>query len=77
MDKELQAKLVDHYQKGQGSIQDLARIYKVSVDEVLDAIGLGNDTPILTGDLIDQSEAGPEATVNSSGTPVKQTYSVD
>jgi hypothetical protein len=79
MDKELTKTLSDHYQKGQGSIQDLARIYKVTVEEVLIAVGLSDmvDGVTLTGDLIDQREAGPLTTVNPGGTKVSNQYTVD
>lgn len=62
MDKELEAKIKNHYLLGQGSIQDIARVYRLTVDEVLDVLGL-SDVKIVegAGDMIDQHEAGPEA----------------
>lgn len=79
MDNKLKKKLNDHYQKGQGSIQDLARVYNVSVDDVLMAIGQGHiaEGVTLVGDLVDQAYAGPEVKVNQDGTKVKQTFTVD
>lgn len=65
IDDELAKKVLDHYQKGQGSIQDIARVYRLSVDEVLHIIGQDELTTITTqGDLIDAQEAGPGAQVN-------------
>lgn len=63
--EDIKEKILGHYLRGEGSIQDLARIYKVSVDEVLEIIGeknLGSVT--VQGDLIDASEAGPNAEMN-------------
>jgi len=59
MDDSTREKIIGHYQRGQGSIQDIARVYNVSVAEVLRVTG-NNDlaTVTLGGDLIDQSEAG-------------------
>lgn len=48
------------YIKGKGSIQDLARIYRVTVEEVLELIGeSGLGTVTTQGDMVDPSEAGP------------------
>lgn len=55
-------RIYEHYIKGQGSIQDIARIYRVSVEEVLDIVGEGEMKSVdTTGDLIDAQEAGPGA----------------
>jgi hypothetical protein len=60
--------ILEHYQHARGSIQDLARIYEVPVDEVLEIIGEGSlSTVPLTGDLIDAAEAGPGAKMNYGG----------
>lgn len=60
MDKELHAKINEHYQLGQGSIQDIARVYKLEVADVLEAIG---QTELLevesVGDLVDARELEP------------------
>jgi hypothetical protein len=62
MDEELIAKIKNHYQLGQGSIQDIARVYRCTVEEVLDVLGLSDVKTVESpGDLIDQTEAGPEA----------------
>jgi hypothetical protein len=65
MDEKTRAEIMHWYQVGTRSIQDIARIYRVSVDEVLEIIGekeaAGVDMP---GDLIDLSEAGPNAEMN-------------
>lgn len=69
MDIDTEAKIKDHYNKGQGSIQDIARVYNVTVEAVLEAIGQSEMTEVvMQGDLIDQREAGPEVTV----TPFKK-----
>lgn len=61
MDDKLKTTIVNHYQKGEGSIQDIARVYRLSVEEVLDVLGLSDVATIEgAGDLIDQTEAGPE-----------------
>ncbi len=65
IDDELKKKIINHYQKGQGSIQDIARVYRLTVPEVLGVLGLTDLTTVSTGgDLIDPSEAGPGATMN-------------
>lgn len=59
MDDSTREKVVEHYQRGQGSIQDIARVYRVSVSEVLEAIGHPDLSSVTVGgDMIDQSEAG-------------------
>lgn len=64
MDDVIKAKIKDHYNKGQGSIQDIARVYQITVEDVLEVIGQSEMTEvIMQGDLIDQSEAGPEVKV--------------
>lgn len=65
VDKETRDKIYEHYQKGQGSLQDLARIYRISVDEVLEITGHSEmSTVFIPGDLIDPSEAGPNVQMN-------------
>jgi hypothetical protein len=65
MDATTKKKIIDHYEKGQGSIQDIARTYNVSVAAVLDATGQGSLSSVHTqGDLIDESDAGPGAQMN-------------
>ena len=60
------AKEIKHwYMIGRGSIQDLARIYNVSVEQVLDLIGEGSAKSVTAqGDMIDAAEAGPGAEMN-------------
>lgn len=54
------AQIKDFYGRGKGSIQDYARIYGVSVAEVLDLIGEGDmKTVHVGGDLVDEAELGP------------------
>lgn len=78
MDANTKKKIIDHYQKGQGSIQDIARVYKFTVDEVLEVLGLGDLSAIpTTGDLIDQNEAGPEVVVNAQGKIAKANFTTN
>lgn len=77
MDEDLRQKINGHYQRGEGSIQDIARVYHVSVDDVLRVIGaphLGSVTA--QGDLIDGNEAGPNVQMNY-GKDFKVPFTVD
>lgn len=77
MDDKTRAEIIHWYQVGTRSIQDIARIYRVSVDEVLELVGekeLGS--VYLGGDLIDRDEAGPNAEMNY-GQTVKVPFSTD
>lgn len=63
--EDIKEKILGHYQRGEGSIQDLARIYRVTVDEVLEIVGEKHLGTVFTqGDLIDAAEAGPNAEMN-------------
>lgn len=65
MDDELHQKILGHYQRGEGSIQDIARVYHVTVQQVLEIIGEGDIGQVhIGGDMIDASEAGPGADMN-------------
>lgn len=67
MDDELKAKVIDHYQKGEGSIQDIARVYRLTVEEVLEVLDMKDLTVVESvGDLIGQEEAGMDVTINPS-----------
>lgn len=67
MDEQTVSKIKAHYQKGEGSIQDLARIYRLEVDEVLDMLGLSDVKEVEgMGDLIGANEAGPEVVIKTS-----------
>jgi len=58
-------KIVDAYHKSHRSIQDIARIFNVTVDHVLNLIGAGDLATVqIQGDLIDPSELGPGAEFN-------------
>lgn len=58
-------KIVETYQTTNRSIQDIARIMGYSVDQVLEAVGEGHLAEVESGgDMIDQSEAGPNAELN-------------
>lgn len=53
------------YQKGANSLQDLARIFGVSMDHVLNLTGNSHLATVQTGgDLIDAVEAGKGAELN-------------
>jgi len=66
MDLELKKKINEHYQLGQGSIQDIARVYRLDVSEVLEAIGQSELNHVdAIGDLVDRSEAGSEAVISA------------
>lgn len=78
MDDELKKKINDHYQKAEGSIQDIARVYRLSVDEVLRALGMDDMlTTQSVGDLIDQDEAGFDTVLNPHGQTHKVPYTTD
>lgn len=48
------------YNRGKGSIQDYARIYNVTVDEILDILDMKElKTVHIEGDQIDEEELGP------------------
>jgi len=67
MDELTAGKIKQHYQKGEGSIQDLARIYRFTVEEVLDVLGLSDLKEVEgMGDLIGTNEAGPEVVIKTS-----------
>lgn len=66
-----------YYQRGKGSIQDLARIFNVSVDHVLILVGESNLGTVSTqGDMIDATEVGPGAQINY-GKQFKVPFTVD
>lgn len=67
-----------HYMHGQGSIQDIARVYRMSVEEVLHLIGQDEMLTVEQshGDLIDQSEAGPMTEINLQGKKFPVSYDV-
>lgn len=76
-DQETRNKIYGHYQRAQGSIQDIARVYRVSVDDVLEIIGAPQLGKVMTqGDLIDASEAGVGAEM-SYGKEFKVPFSTD
>lgn len=77
MDDKTKKDVKHAYIHGRNSIQDIARIYKVSVPEVLDQIGEGKSKTVqVPGDLIDEAEAGPNAQMNY-GKDVPVTFTVD
>jgi hypothetical protein len=65
MDEITKKKVLAHYQKGEGSIQDIARVYKIEVSEILDLIGASElKTVTIGGDTIGAEEAGSGAKMN-------------
>lgn len=59
-DAETEAKIKEFYNAGKGSIQDYARIYRLTVEEVLEILGLNDLKQVqMGGDLIDEAELGP------------------
>lgn len=77
MDDDLKKKVIEHYNLGQGSIQDIARVYRLDVDEVLEVLGMQDMMTVQTmGDLIGQEEAGLETTLQR-GTRHKVPYNTD
>lgn len=65
MDDKLKTEIVKVYQTSRNSIQDIARIYRVDVHEVMEAIGEKKATNVqMEGDLISTEEAGPNAQMN-------------
>ena len=67
-----------HYMHGQGSIQDIARVYKLEVSEVLHLIGQDDMMTVTAshGDLVDASEAGPGASIELEGKQHPVNYDV-
>lgn len=64
MNAKEKAEIIKAYQTSKNSIQDIARIYRVDVKEVLELIGESNlSTVTLPGDMIDATEIGPGASV--------------
>jgi hypothetical protein len=60
IDAETDAKILELYQLGKGSIQDYARIYRCTVEEVLQIVGETDLAEVeMTGDLVDEKELGP------------------
>lgn len=85
MDLPVEQQIQDHYNHARGTIQDYARIYKLTVEEVLDIINKKHDigdvkaVPTI-GDMISESEisvAAGDAPIRSTGNPAKPNYSVN
>ena len=69
--------IIHAYQTSSSSIQDIARIRRVSVEHVLVLIGQTEMTSVdIQGDLVDASEIGPGAEFNY-GKTVAVPYTVD
>lgn len=66
-DPDLEKKVMDHYQKGEGSLQQIAIFYKIPVERVLQIIGQEEMLEVETqGDLVDANEVGPEVQLHHS-----------
>lgn len=64
LDEATKKKIADHYMKGEGSIQAIAREYRVTVETVLEITGNSDLSSVYAvGDQIDQEDAG-NATLN-------------
>lgn len=67
-----------HYVKGQGSIEDIARVYHVPVPAVLDITGNSElKAVILQGDLVDPETATGFKNAFNPGELVEQTYDLN
>lgn len=78
LDDKTRAEIFEAYQRSNRSIQDIARIYRVTVEQVLHIIGEDELTTITTqGDLIDSSEAGPGVDLNYNGKQHDIRYTTD
>lgn len=72
-----------HYLHARGTIQDYARIFKFTVEEVTDMLNekfdIGNVKEVeTTGDLIGEDELGPgDAPISATGKPAKANYSTN
>lgn len=65
IDDDTKKKVISHYQKGQGSIQDIARVYRLEVTQVLQILGINDISTVnMPGDMISPDEAGPGADMN-------------
>lgn len=77
LDEKTKSEIKHVYNTSRNSIQDIARIYRVSVDQVLEIIGESRLGTVTTqGDIIDASEAGPGAVLNY-GKEFKVPFTVD
>ena len=74
----IEERVLYRYNHAQGSIQDIARVYRLSVEEVLKMIGQDEMLEIpMAGDQIDQAEAGPEVRVNPIGNSARNNFTTD
>lgn len=65
MDAKTRKAVKKAYLTSRNSIQDIARIYRVDVHEVMEVIGEGQASTVhLEGDMISQDEAGSNAQMN-------------
>lgn len=69
MTDEQKKEIKEIYQSTKRSIQDIARIYRMDVHEVLEIIGESRLGQVHTeGDMIDVHEVGPNTTLNHGET---------
>jgi hypothetical protein len=60
LDDKIKKDVMNAYQTGSSSIQDIARVFRVDVDDVLNLTGNGHLATVHTsGDLVDRQEVGP------------------
>jgi len=69
----------DHYIHARATIQEMARVYKLTVEKVLEILDLEDVGEVQTiGDQIDASELGPgDAPINSVGKSYKVPFTTD
>lgn len=78
IDDELFDKIHGHYVRGEGSIQDIARVYHVPVAAVLDITGNSELKAVaVQGDLIDPQEANGHGSSYNPGQIVQQVYDLN
>ncbi len=61
----VEQQVINAYQTGSSSLQDIARLHNIDINKVLVITGNSHLATVdMGGDLIDQEEAGNNATVN-------------
>ena len=78
IDDQLFDTVKDHYVKGRGSMQDIARVYHVPMAAVFDITGNSElKSVVIQGDLIDPQEATGHGSSYNPGEVVTQTYDLN
>jgi hypothetical protein len=71
-------RIVYHYQHGQGSIQDIARVYHYTVEQVLHIIGQDEMLSVpLGGDQVDAEDVTKSGLSYNYGTTDRAVYSTN